>query len=74
MATNERVQIIVSPGGERLVVIPEHDYLIVLAAGEDDEGELAPEFFAKISRRNEAFAQSRSAKKADQTEKRPNVR
>ena len=56
MATNERVQIIVSPGGERLVVIPEHDYLMLLAAGEDDEGELAPEFLAKISRRNEAFA------------------
>jgi hypothetical protein len=66
---NERVQIIVSPAGERLAVIPEHEYLMLLAASEDDEGEPTPEFLAEIRRRSQAFAQTRSTKTAAQTEK-----
>jgi hypothetical protein len=65
---NERVQIIISPAGERLAVIPEQDYLMLLAASEDDEGELAPEFLAEIRRRSEAFAQSRPTEKVDQAQ------
>jgi hypothetical protein len=59
---NERVQFIVSPSGEPLAVLPEQDYLMLLAASEDDEGEPAPEFVAEIRRRSQAFAQSRKAK------------
>jgi len=69
MAADERIQIIVSPAGERLAVIPEHEYLMLLAASEDDEGEPTPEFLAEIRRRSQAFAQSRSAKSVDHTEK-----
>ena len=36
---NKAVQIIVTPSGERLVVLPEQDYLLLLAASEDEEGE-----------------------------------
>jgi hypothetical protein len=68
-ATNERVQIIVSPARERLAVIPEHEYLMLLAASEDDEGEPAPEFLAEIRRRSQAFLQTRSAKIVEQPEK-----
>jgi len=70
---NERVQIIVTPAGERLAVIPEHDYLMLLTASEDEEGELAPEFLAEMRRRSQAFAQSRSAKGADPQENQSKV-
>ena len=53
---NERVQIIVSPSGERMAVLPEEDYLLLLAASEDDEGEPAPEFLQEIRRRRSKFA------------------
>jgi hypothetical protein len=56
---NERVQIIVSPAGERLAVLPEADYLLLLAASEDDEGEARPEFLEEIRRRRTAFAATR---------------
>ena len=36
---NKAVQIIVTPSGERLAVLPEEDYLLLLAASEDEEGE-----------------------------------
>ena len=36
---NFSVQFIVTPSGERLAVIPEADYFMLLAASEDDEGE-----------------------------------
>ena len=39
---NNAVQIIVTPSGERLTVLPEEDYLLLLAASEDDEGEPKP--------------------------------
>jgi hypothetical protein len=50
---NKQVQIIVSPSGERLAVLPEEDYLLLLAASEDDEGEPRPEFLEEIRRRRE---------------------
>jgi hypothetical protein len=56
---NERVQIIVTPAGERLAVLPEADYLLLLAASEDDEGEVRPEFLEEIRRRRSALAASR---------------
>jgi hypothetical protein len=57
---NERVQIIVSPAGERLAVLPEADYLLLLAASEDDEGDARPEFLEEVRRRREAFAAART--------------
>jgi hypothetical protein len=63
---NERVQIIVSPSGERMAVLPEQDYLMLLAAAEDDEGELRPEFLAEIRRRDEAFERSRQEAKREE--------
>jgi hypothetical protein len=52
---NKAVQIIVTPSGERLAVLPEEDYLLLLAASEDDEGEVKPEFLDELRRRREAF-------------------
>jgi hypothetical protein len=51
------VQIIVTPGGERLAVMPEEDYLMLLAASEDDEGEPSPDFLNEIRRRRQAIAE-----------------
>jgi hypothetical protein len=48
------VQYIVTPSAERLVVLPEDEYL--LAASEDDEGELKPELLEELHRRSEAAA------------------
>jgi hypothetical protein len=67
VAGDERVQIIVSPAGERCAVVPEHEYLV--AASKEDEGEPTPEFLAEIRRRSQALAQSRSLKSVDQTGK-----
>ena len=51
---NQAVQYIVTPPGERLVVLPEDEYLMLLAASEDDEGELKPELLEEVRRRSEA--------------------
>ena len=53
---NSTVQYIVTPSGERLVVLPEGEYLMLLAASEDDEGELKPELLEELRRRSEAAA------------------
>jgi len=58
----ERVQIIVSPSGDRLAVMPEEDYLLLLAASEDDEGEPTPEFLDEVRRRRREFAAAHSAR------------
>jgi len=58
---NERVQIIVSPAGERMAVLPEEDYLLLLAASEDDEGDVRPEFLEELRRRREHFRAMRAA-------------
>lgn len=50
---NSAVQIIVTPSGERLAVLPEEDYLLLLAASEDDEGEPKPEFLEGLRRRRQ---------------------
>jgi len=50
---NKAVQIIVTPSGERLAVLPEEDYLMLLAASEDDEGEIKPEFLEELRRRRQ---------------------
>jgi PHD/YefM family antitoxin component YafN of YafNO toxin-antitoxin module len=55
---NSAVQYIVTPSGERLVVLPEDEYLMLLAASEDDEGELKPELLEELRRRSEAVAAS----------------
>jgi PHD/YefM family antitoxin component YafN of YafNO toxin-antitoxin module len=49
------VQYIVTRSGERLVVLPEDEYLMLMAASEDDEGELKPELLEELRRRIEAF-------------------
>ena len=59
---NERVQIIISPSGDRLAVMPEEDYLLLLAASEDDEGEPSPEFLDEMRRRRRELARMRAAK------------
>jgi hypothetical protein len=46
---NRAVQIIVTPGGERLAVLPEEEYLMLLAASEDDEGEPSPDFRTRFA-------------------------
>ncbi|HEY1886038.1 MAG TPA: hypothetical protein VGG86_08285 [Roseiarcus sp.] len=51
---NSAAQYIVTPSGERLVVLPEDEYLMLLAASEDDEGELKPELLEELRRRSEA--------------------
>jgi hypothetical protein len=50
---NSHVQFIVTPSGERLAVMPEQDYLMLLAASEDDEGDTAPEFLEELGRRRQ---------------------
>jgi hypothetical protein len=50
---NKAVQIIVTPSGERLAVLPEEDYLLLLAASEDEEGEPKPEFLEELRRRRQ---------------------
>jgi hypothetical protein len=47
----------VAPSGERLAVIPEEDYLMLLAASEDDEGEAKPEFLEKLRERRQEIAE-----------------
>jgi hypothetical protein len=54
---NRAVQIIVTPAGERLAVLPEEDYLMLLAASEDEEGEASPEFLDEVQRRRQAIAE-----------------
>jgi hypothetical protein len=49
-------QIIVTPAGERLAVLPEEEYLVLLAASEDDEGELSPGFLAELQRRRRTIS------------------
>ncbi len=53
---NKTVQIIVTPSGERFVVLPEQDYLQLVAASEDDEGEAKPEFLEELRRRRQKIA------------------
>jgi len=53
---NKAVQIIVTPSGERLAVLPEEDYLLLLAASEDHEGEPKPEFLEELHRRRQKIA------------------
>jgi hypothetical protein len=53
---NKAVQIIVTPSGERLAVLPEEDYLLLLAASEDEEGEPTPEFLEELHRRRQKIA------------------
>ena len=53
---NSAVQIIVTPSGERLAVLPEADYLLLLAASEDDEGDAKPEFLEELRRRRQPIA------------------
>jgi len=50
------VQIIVTPAGERLAVLPEEDYLLLLAASEDDEGDAKPEFVEQLRLRRQRIA------------------
>lgn len=50
---NSAVQVIVTPAGERLAVLPEEDYLLLLAASEDDEGDAKPEFLEALQRRRQ---------------------
>jgi hypothetical protein len=54
---NKAAQIIVTPAGERLAVLPEEDYLMLLAASEDDEGELSPGFITQLERRRRAISE-----------------
>jgi hypothetical protein len=51
------VQFIVTSSGERLAVIPEEDYLMLLAASEDDEGEAKPEFLEELTGRRREIAE-----------------
>jgi hypothetical protein len=53
---NKAVQIIVTPSGERFAVLPEEDYLLLLAASEDEEGEPTPEFLEELHRRRQKIA------------------
>ena len=53
---NKAAQIIVTQSGERLAVLPEEDYLLLLAASEDDEGEAKPEFLEELQRRRQEIA------------------
>ena len=54
---NKSVQIIVTPSGERLAVLPEEDYRLLLAASEDDEGDVKAEFLEELRRRREKAAE-----------------
>jgi hypothetical protein len=53
---NKAAQIITTPSGERLAVLPEEDYLWLLAASEDDEGEATPEFLKALYERRQKIA------------------
>jgi hypothetical protein len=55
---NRALQIIVTPAGERLAVLPEEDYLMLLAASEDDEGDPAPEFLDELRRRRQRMLET----------------
>jgi hypothetical protein len=50
---NKPIQIITTPAGEKLVVLPEDEYLTLLAAAEEDE-DLQPDVLTEIQRRREA--------------------
>ena len=52
---NNAVQIMVTPSGEWLTALPEEDYLLLLAASEDDEGEPKPEFLEELRRRRQTI-------------------
>ena len=56
---NKPVQIITSPSGEKLVILPEADYLMLLAASEEDE-ELKPEVLSELRARREAATQGQT--------------
>jgi PHD/YefM family antitoxin component YafN of YafNO toxin-antitoxin module len=53
---NTHVQIIVTATGERLVVIPEVDYNLLISASEDHEGDVKPEFMDELRRRRASVA------------------
>jgi len=53
---NKAVQIIVTPSGERLAVLPEEDYLLLLAASEGEEGAPKREFLEELRRRRQKIA------------------
>ncbi len=55
-------QIIVTPKGERLAVLPEAVYLMLLAASEDDEGDVLPEFAEELDRQRSAVAEGRGVR------------
>jgi len=42
-----------------LAVLPEDDYLMLLAASEDDEGDVLPEFAEELERRRKSIAEGR---------------
>ncbi len=52
MTNDKAVQIIVTPSGERLAMLAEEEYLLLLAAS---EGEARPEFLDELRRRREAL-------------------
>ena len=62
---NSAVQFIVTPSGERLAVLPEEDYLMLLAASQDDEGGLRPEFLEMLHLRRREIAESGAVIKFD---------
>ena len=53
---NWPLQIVIAPQGERLAVLPEQDYLLLLAASEDTDGEVKAEFLEELRRRRRAIA------------------
>jgi hypothetical protein len=53
----EAVQIIVTPLGERLAVLPEEDYLMLLAASEDEDGDVKSEFLNELRQRRQKIAE-----------------
>lgn len=54
---NSPVQIVVTPQGERLAVLPEQDYLLLLAASEDQDGEVRPGFLEELRKRRRMIAE-----------------
>ena len=53
----DAVQIIVTPLGERLAVLPEEDYLMLLAASEDEDGDVKSEFLKELRQRRQKIAE-----------------
>ena len=53
----EAVQIIVTPLGERLAVLPEEDYPMLLAASEDEDGDVKLEFLKELRQRRQKIAE-----------------